>query len=98
MGRLRNLHNLRPGARFGDAWSISARRLGRGDVLASVSRYQVGNVFILGATGGGYRLRWSVADRQRRLNPAADRVLAAWRPEIQNRFCPQCQLVGSSAI
>jgi hypothetical protein len=85
------------GARFGDAWTISARRLGRGDVLVSVSRNQVGNVFILGSTGGGYRLRWSVADRQRRLNPAADRALAGWRPEIQNGFCPHCQLVGSSA-
>jgi len=84
------------GARFGYAWSISARRLGGGDVLVSVSRYQVGNVFILGSKGGGYRVRWSVADRQRPLNPAADRALAVWRPEFQNRFCPHCQLVGLS--
>lgn len=87
------------GARFGDAWTISARRLGRGDVLVSASRDVTGTVFILGATGGGYRLRWSVGDRQRRLNPAADRALAIWRPEIQAGPCARaCRLPVDARI
>lgn len=88
------------GTRFGDAWSISAAGLGRGDILVSVSRYQIGNAFILGpGRPGGYRLRWTAAAPQARLNPAADRALSLWRPAVQNRRCiDDCRMMSSSSV
>ncbi|MEO8375537.1 MAG: hypothetical protein ABI471_09945 [Sphingomonas bacterium] len=86
------------GMRFGDSWSISAVGLGRGDILVSVSRYPIGNAFILGPGGpGGYRVLWSAAAPQTRLNPAADRALALWRPVIQNRHCGDCRMISVSS-
>ena len=85
--------------RFGDSWSISAVGLGRGDILVAASRYQPGNVFILGADRRGrHRLRWSIAAPQQRLDPAADLALSQWRPAVQNDDCRSCRLMGSAVI
>lgn len=88
------------GERLGDAWSISAAGLGRGDILVSVARYQIGNAFILSpGRPGGYRLLWSAAAPQARLNPVADRALSLWRPEVQNRRCADdCRMIGVSSV
>jgi hypothetical protein len=87
------------GTRFGDAWSISAVGLGRGDILVSASK-EMSNAFVLRpAESGGYRLLWSTAAPQARLNPAADRALALWRPIVQNRRCADdCRMMIASGV
>lgn len=86
-------------ARFGDGWHFSAVSLGRGEMLVSAARYQMGNAFILDRSGpGGYRLRWSTAAAQTRLNAEADRALAQWRPMVQNGACRLCRMIGVTDV
>lgn len=71
-----------------DAWSISAASLGHGDMLVAAANGPA-TVFILGRAGsGGYRLRWSIAAPQARLNPIADRRLSWWSPTGLWKNCP----------
>jgi hypothetical protein len=89
----------RAGKRFGDRLSISAVRLGHGDMLVATSGIARGNVFILGVDGrGGHRLRWSTAAPQRRLDRATDRALSLWRPAVQNAACNRCQMMVPDSI
>lgn len=64
-----------------DEWHFSATSLGHGDILVSAAKWQFGTAFILGRSGTrGYRLRWSIAAPQARLNRTADRRISYWRP------------------
>jgi len=85
-------------ARFGDDWTFSAVRLGRGEMLVSAARWQIGNASILSSGADGNRVRWSTADRQLRLNGEADRSLASWRAAAQPAVCPKCVMMGGSAV
>lgn len=89
---------VQAGARFGDDWSFAAERFGRGDMLVSVARYQIGNAFILGrGADGKYRVRWSTAAPQMRLNRDADDSLVGWRTAILNAPC-RCRMIGVSRV
>lgn len=86
---------------FGAAdWSFSAASLGHGDMLVSAARWQIGNAFILGRGGTtGYRVRWSIAARQQRLNPHADSALSWWRAAVQNGHCREdCRMMSGAGV
>jgi hypothetical protein len=83
-----------------DEWAFSAASLGHGDVLVSAARWQVGNVFILGRSGrGGYRVTWSIAAPQQRLNAHADSVLSWWHAGVQNGHCGEdCRMMAGASV
>lgn len=80
-------------------FGFSVAGLGHGDMLISATRGQLGNVFILGPSGSGYRAKWSIDAPQARLNPTADRVLSFWRAGVQNGHCGEdCRMMSGTAI
>nr|WP_299851242.1 hypothetical protein [Sphingomonas bacterium] len=87
------------GKHLGNDWSVSAVALDNGEMLVAVSRYQMSNVFILGADARGrHPLRWSSAAPQQSLDRAADHALAQWRPVVQNGNCGNCAMMAYADV
>ncbi|HSI18147.1 MAG TPA: hypothetical protein VK980_10290 [Sphingomonas sp.] len=83
------------GKRLGKGWSIAGTDLGRGDLLITVSRSWMSDIFIVGRDARGvHRLRWALSAPQRRLDRKADFSLSQWRPAVQNSNCPDCALMS----
>lgn len=82
-----------------DVSGLTAVSLGHGDMLVSGGWGEMGNVFILGPSGTGYRAKWSIDAPQMRLNPAADRALSFWRAGVQNGHCAEsCRMMDGANV